>query len=221
MSDTFNPFAIGIVLMAIVLIGATALGVAAPALGVSKNLIPVAPKFPNFPDLNGQGNQTAATGGGWAFNQTGYPYYKAGQTWEFHYDDFHPSKMVKVYTPGSGMVFFEIMRFGTWAVIPWWYSEPMSYVNGSDVPKTFGSILGLNVQQIINNWNGSGSYYIIDYGNNQYEAYVKFSPLPGYWNSTDTKNGLVASWNIARGFTVTMYGNSYAPPSWKIGRAHV
>lgn len=197
-----NPFEILVVVTAIILIVMTAFAVVAPQF-IHGIRLPQAPEFPILPDLQGQGNQT---GGGWAFNQTKF----VTATNETTFDAFNPDKRLSwdigvnfagvTQTVYQG---FSVFRAGTWAIFPVWYGEPVSYLDGS--PTAFPR--KVTTQEIVDNFDGQYSIFAIDQGNNMYEAYVFFSPLPGYAD-------LVSSWNIGHGFTVMMVGNTYEQPTW-------
>jgi hypothetical protein len=205
-----NPFELIFVLTSIMLVLSGAFYIIAPTFGVD---VPVAPKFPQFPNLNAQGNQS--------INAT-YPF-----------DDIQTAQLAPAVKPQPVTLTFEdgtntpkhatlnlddlsfglsgyftFERYGTAIIIPWWYRQPIFYTNGTELPLTT-----LNVQTISDNYNGTASTFIIDKGNNQYERYVSFYPMPGYANIVESWNGKNSTM-LGHGFQVRMYGWAYASPDW-------
>lgn len=177
-----NPFEIVFVITAIMIVVGGAIGIIAPSLGATSV---VAPTMPSFPSLDVQGNLTAT-----------YPFDETHNCTSGHtlsYTDFNPDK--QVVTSGTGIA----IQIPGWLGL-WWDTEPSYYINGTQTG-------ALYAQTIVNNANGTSSYFIVHLGSNQYQAYVKVSPIAGYATLTD-------SWNIGHGFTVRIYGSVYTPLSW-------
>jgi hypothetical protein len=196
-----NPFEIILVITGIMLMASATFAIIAPSLGIK---VPTAPTFPSLPDLDVQGNLTLGT---WAFGPETHVISLFGTSGEIKFTDFSPDKKIDLNFGGpwpfapSLLPYFDFQRYGSALIFPWWYTEPISKLDGTSIGNY------LNAQTIVNNYNGTYSTFIIDNGNKQYQAYVSFSPLPGY-------SSIVDSWNVGHGFTVTMYGNAYAPPAW-------
>jgi hypothetical protein len=201
----------------------------APSLGFDTQAIKQQPAFPIFADLNYEGNLTAKESGGWAFSET-HQVTTANSPVKFN--ALNPWKEVSINAPAS-VADFTFVRGGD--ILP--PQEPIFYLDGTQIntpgafqwPFTFPNT-GPSAQDIVNNANGEimnpngtidytgnvvyqYSTFIIDAKNNQYLAYVSFSPLPGYQT-------LVDSWNKGQGFTVWIYTNNYAPPSWETSVAN-
>jgi hypothetical protein len=203
-----NPFALIFVLTAVMLVLSGAFYVIAPTFGVD---VPVAPKFPKFPNLDAQGNQSV--------NAT-YPFdaIKSVQlvpavkvqpvTVTFEEGTNTPKRATLEIDTFTLSGYFTFERYGTAFIIPWWYRQPIFYTNGTELPLTT-----LNIQKIRDNYNGTCATFIIDKGNDQYERYVSFYPLPGYANIVESWNG-INSTMLGHGLQVRMYGFAYASPDW-------
>ena len=193
MSDS-NPFQVILVITAIVLVVASGIGIIAPSLGVE---VPTAPVWPTLPDLSVQGDLNETN----PFNQS-WPVDAVNNN--VLYDEFSPDKSVFLSLRyGSTFKTFEFKRYGTVVIIPWWYNEPIVELDGDPINAEYY----LTAQEIINNFNGTYSTYVIDSGNNLYECTASFYPLEGYSNMID-------SYNTGGGFQVWMYGSAYALPDW-------
>jgi hypothetical protein len=210
--SNLNLFEVLIVVTAFILISSTAFALVAPSMGFGLDVVKQQPKFPVMPDLNASGNQTALVGGGWAFSETQDIVGGAGHAVAFN--SFNPKKQLQTaeIIPtlgflGSYQEGYRFQRWGTWFIMPTWYNEPICLLNGSYPTEAGDDHYDISAQTILDNYNGTYSTFIIDNGNAQYMAYASFSPLPGY-------SDIASSFNSGHGFTVWVYGNAYAKPSW-------
>lgn len=194
MSDT-NPFQIIFVIIIVLSVSSGIFSIVAPSLSIKT---PDPPSFPNLPDLGYQGNISAP----WAFNET-HAVHVYDSSYEIViYSGFNPAKEVRFTVPSK--IFTQalfVYRYGSVVIIPWWYQEPLYYMDG-------GKIGNLTPQIIVDSYNGTYSNFIVDMGNKDgYEAYMSISPLPGY-------SDMVSSWNSGHGYQIMLYGNEYSKPSW-------
>ncbi len=209
-----NPFEIALVITAFLLIGSAAFGIIAPSFNID---VPDAPVFPNLPDLSVQGNLT----GDYAFSETHDVIFDTGQlSGLVKFTTFSPDKQVITKLEGPSFwtapidvllstiglstvnlyPVYVVERYGTFLIVPHWYNEPISFLNGTDISH-------LTPQIIVDNYNGSYSNFVVDKGNNLYECFMSFSPLPG-------ASSMAESWNSGHGFVVWLYGSAYSPPEW-------
>jgi hypothetical protein len=164
------------------LLVASGAGIIAPSLGVTA---PVAPIFPSFPNLSSQGNLTAT----FPFDET----HNCTVGTSTLYTDFNPDKSVEVSSSGLAIKVPGFLGI-------FWNTEPSYYINGTATG-------ALYAQVVVDNANATGSFFIVDLGNLEFEAYIQITPITGYTTLLD-------SWNIGHGFTVRIYGATYQPPAW-------
>jgi hypothetical protein len=197
MSDT-NPFQVLFVITAIMLIVTGSFGIIAPSFGIS---VPASPTFPSFPDLNAQGSVNAT----YPFSEThnvttsGIGITGYGDSDPVYFNTFNPDKRVFFHLRAISGSYVVVQRLGTNIIIPWWYDEDIFFTNGTSIYPS--------PQTIVDNYNGTYSTFVVDQGNNEYEATLEFSPIAGYGNMAD-------SWNTGNGFTLWIHGSAYAPADW-------
>lgn len=183
------------VITAFMLVTATAFGIVAPSLGIA---VPEAPVFPSLPDIGGQGNQSAT----YPFSETHELVAGDGNTYVL-YPSLTPDKRVGYEIYGTTIFssgVFVVQRFGTIFLIPYWYNEPIFYLNKTQISR-------FTPQLVVDNFDGSYATFVVDSNNTGYQALVRFSPLSGYAD-------MVSSWNVGHGFTVWLAAHEYTPPDW-------
>lgn len=189
-----SPFSIIIVITGFLLVASIVCGFAAPYLSVFANAdaqVPKQPVYPNFPDLSIQGNFSST----YAFDES----HIVADNGNTKFTAFQPDKAVE-YQWLSLNPHFTIERYGTDSVVPWWYEEPVYYLDGSKATLTPQAIIDAGI-------DGEKAQFIVDGNSSKYGAFADFTPLTGY-------STLNESWTTGHGFNLRMYGNSYADPDW-------
>jgi hypothetical protein len=178
-------FNIVFTIAAIMLVLSASFAIGAPSVGIQTPVAPTSPSFPGI-DLSGTLNSS------YTFDQT---FNVTTSNSPQIYNSFEPDKKVyMVFNQGIQVVYASFI-FDT--------MEPVYWLNGTKIPNWIDS---LTVTDVVANDDGLGnSTFIVDYGSANYEAYIEFTPIPGYASFVD-------SWNTGHGFQVRLYGDSYAEP---------
>lgn len=206
-----NPFTIILVIAGLLIMVTMGFGIAAPSFGVPD--VPPMPNFPTLPNAIAAGNYSAT----YAFSETHTvkAYYNY-----VDYSAFEPLKEVVIgrsIPPFPDYFVCQIPTTALW-IIPSSRGEPFFYMTGEaiyyrdDSPTSLlnraaYSPTQLSAQEILNNFNGSYSTFIVDKNDKEKTCFISFSPLPGFGDMAN-------SWNVGNGFTVWLYGNAYTPPDW-------
>ena len=204
-----NPFEVIFAITAVIIFVAGIVAVVASGLLVTNpdgsqtifgQTYPQPPGVPQLQDMSNTGNRTP--GVDWAF----YEVHNITQWNTVNYNVFNPDKRVDLtaaFATNAGIVNgFQVSRNGIFFVVPYWAVQPVITLSGSHLDSNV-----ISVQQILDNWNGSYSTFIVDPNNGQYGCFISFSPIAGSSDLTD-------SWNNHHGFTVALYGDAYQAPDW-------
>jgi len=202
----------------IMLVASASFDVVAPSFHIK---VPEPPTFPTFNSLDYQGNLTAANSnftGPITPNNNPFPFSETKAVTMADADAdtvnkiclfgvFYPQKGMYIIPSGSNY-YFIVQRAGS----PW-VTEPIyDDATGQNLGSFFDfesldTVIGPTAQQIVNDFNGTYSTYTVDIGNNQYQAWISFYPLPG-------ATSMVDSFNRLNGFQVWMYGYVHGTPGW-------